>query len=63
MQWNYSGPVVDYFGKVIATSWRAQTTAPTKERAISNFKYKFKKENGIVPNARIELPGVVYQNG
>lgn len=43
--YRYEGPVWKY-DRLVADIWKAETTAPTKRKAISNFKYRFKKEEG-----------------
>lgn len=52
----YSGPVLR-FGKIISNNWSAKTVATSKEKAISQFMYRFKKDNNLEVWAKIELPG------
>ena len=37
--------------------WKATTVAPTEAKAKSNLAYRYKKENGLMPNTKITLPG------
>lgn len=42
--------------------WSAQTYAPTRAKAMSNLKFKFKQENGLVPGVKIELTGELKED-
>lgn len=55
-QYNYDGPVLR-FDNVVSNRWKASTIAPTEARAKSNLAYRYKKENGLMPNTKITLPG------
>ena len=66
--WSYKGPVVrfNYLGKdewtrcaVIVNEWTAYTVAPSEAKAKANLTFRFKKENGYSPSAKIVLPGEV----
>lgn len=58
----YDGPV-NSFGKCVNKKWSAYTRAVSPEKARSNLQYRFKKENGLVARAKIELPGeIVFVN-
>lgn len=52
--WHYRGPV-KRFGKVVCWMYDEYTTADTLGKALSNIAYKYKKENGLAPTARVEL--------
>lgn len=52
----YEGTVMQ-FGNVINPMWRAETTATSVKKASSNLVYRYKKEHGLEPTAKIELPG------
>lgn len=52
----YDGPVMR-FEDCVQSRWKASTYAPTESKAKSNLAYRFKKENGLTPNAKITLPG------
>lgn len=54
----YDGPVMK-FDICIQHNWKAKTIAPTEAKARSNLAYRFKKENGMLPNAKITLPGKI----
>lgn len=56
---SYDGPVL-YFDKCIASKWKGMTTAVSKERALSNLSYQFKRQNNMAANARITLPGKIF---
>ena len=45
----YCGVVMSY-GKILAENWYCTTYASSKERAISNIKYRFRKQYGYVDN-------------
>ena len=50
---------VTKFDILLCSKWEASTYAPTKEKAISNLKYRFKKENGIAYSVPVQLVGTV----
>lgn len=54
--YSYDGPVME-FERCIAYRWRACTYAHSEKEARSNFAFQFKKNNNMVPNTRITLPG------
>lgn len=56
MKWSYDGPVTS-FGKCACQRWHGETIAPTESKARSNLAYQFKKQNRLVPGARVTLPG------
>lgn len=55
-EYRYDGPVLR-FDDCIKQRWKAVTIAPTEAKARSNLAYRFKKENGIMTNCKITLPG------
>lgn len=55
-QYQYDGPVMR-FDDCVQHRWKATTVAPTEARAKSNLAYRYKKENGLMPNTKITLPG------
>ena len=57
-QYQYNGPVVQ-FGKCTANNWKATTMAASEAQARNNFAYRYKKENGLMPYAKITLPGQI----
>ena len=52
----YEGAVTR-FGVVIDPMWKAETTATSVKKATSNLIFRYKKEHGLEPTAKIELPG------
>lgn len=52
--YHYKGSVTQ-FGKEIAYNWEGQTFAPSSKKALSNLSYQFKKQNALIPSAKIEL--------
>lgn len=56
MKYSYTGPVVEN-GKVICEKWSGETIAPSKAKALSNLKWRFKKETNRGGNWKIEFPG------
>lgn len=54
--YRYDGAVLE-FDRLVAERWRASTCAVTPEKAKSNLAYRFKMENGRMPNSKITLPG------
>lgn len=44
----YDGPVMNNFDRVIEVNWRAETLAPSPEKAISNLKHRYKEACGLV---------------
>ncbi len=59
--YKYEGSVilVILFKRIIKDKWIAYTSAPSKKKARSNFKFIFKKEYGYIPKAKIYLPGKI----
>lgn len=55
-EYKYDGPVMR-FDNCIQQHWKAATVAPTEAKARSNLIYRYKKENGFLPNCKITLPG------
>lgn len=52
----YEGPVMK-FDTCVANNWKAKTVALSKRKAMSNLKYCYKVENGMIPTVKISLPG------
>ena len=57
-KYSFSGAVLKY-GIPVCNNWKAETVAPSKEKAISNLKYRFKKEANLIPSIPIELVGQI----
>lgn len=52
--YHYKGSVTQ-FGKEVAYNWEGQTFAPSSKKALNNLSYQFKKQNGLISSAKIEL--------
>lgn len=50
----YEGPVTE-FGKLVCDRWKGETMAPSPNKALSNLKFRYKKENNKTINSRVEL--------
>ena len=57
-EYAYSGPVMKY-ETCVANNWTANTRAATLRKARSNLTYRFKKENNMLANVKITLPGKI----
>ena len=57
-RYSYEGPVMR-FDICVATRWTGETMAETEKKARSNLVYKFKKENNLVPQTKVTLPGAI----
>lgn len=53
-RYSYKGPVCE-FDRCIAHIWTAETSAPSKKKALSNLTYRFKQENNKIKTAKITL--------
>ena len=56
--YKYEGSVM-LFKRVVKDKWIAYTRAPSEKKARNNLMFRFKKENGYMPTAKIYLPGKV----
>ena len=56
--YSYNGPVME-FDRVVANNWKASTIAPTEKKARNNLSYRYKRENGKSPAAKVSLPGKI----
>lgn len=54
----YNGPVL-CFDKVMASKWKAETTAVSEAQARSNMIFQYKKIAGLAPYAKVTLPGKI----
>lgn len=54
--YSYAGPVT-MFDRCVAHRWQGETYAPSAQKAKSNLIYQYKKQNGLVPAAKVSLPG------
>ena len=57
-KYRYEGPVV-VFGTCVANNWKAETVAPSMEKARNNLAYQFKKQCKRIATAKVELPGKI----
>lgn len=55
-QYRYDGPVME-FENCVAYRWKSSTNAVSAKKARSNLMYQFKKQNNMLPNTKITLPG------
>ncbi len=55
-EYRYDGPVMR-FEDCVQHRWKASTYALSEAKARNNLAYRFKKENGLMPNTKITLPG------
>lgn len=56
--YHYEGPVMCY-GSCLSSRWSANTIAPSKAKARSNFMYQYKSLINMSPTAKIYLPGEI----
>lgn len=57
-KYTYEGPVY-VFDTLAERSWKASTIAVSEAKAVSNLKYRFRKESGLVNNIPIKLIGKI----
>lgn len=57
-RYRYEGPVKQ-FGDCINRCWVAETIAISKERAMVNFKYRYKRDHNLSKDVKIELTGKI----
>lgn len=56
-RYSYKGPVCE-FGRCIAHMWTGETSATSKQKALSNLAFRFKQDNNKIKTAKITLdPG------
>ena len=54
----YEGAVME-FERCVQHNWKAETEAPSEAKARTNLAYRWKKENGRIPQSKISLPGKI----
>ena len=54
----YDGPITG-FNRCLANRWLGTTYAVSPQKARCNLAYRYKKQNNLLPNAKIELPGKI----
>ena len=52
--YKYKGPVT-MFGQAVCTNFKAETTAVSPSKALSNLAYQYKKQYGLMPSAKVKL--------
>lgn len=55
----YDGPVLGMGNNIVTRRWHGETYADTERKARSNLTYQFKKQNNLVPSAKITIPGEI----
>ena len=60
LEFIFKGDIMRY-GKVFYRGWKARTYAVSKAKAMSNFAYRFRLENGLPKTAKIEFSGKFSQ--
>jgi hypothetical protein len=55
-QYHYCGPVKE-FDNIINNKWEATTMAFSKNKALNNLIYRYKREHGKTVDCKITLPG------
>lgn len=53
-RYSYKGPVCE-FDRCIAPMWTAETSAPSKKKALSNLAFRFKRDHNKIKTAKITL--------
>ena len=56
-KYEFRGPVIDKFSRILCRSWHATTYASSAAKARSNLSYQFKKTFGLAFNTTIHLSG------
>ena len=54
--YSYTGPVT-MFDRCVANCWRGETYASSEKKAKSNLIFQYKKQNGLIPASKVNLPG------
>ena len=54
--YSYTGPVT-MFDRCVANCWKGETYASSEKKAKSNLVYQYKKQNGLLPASKVNLPG------
>jgi len=57
-RYKYRGSVY-IFNKCVSSYWEATTYATSKQKALSNLKFRFKKILGKVAQVKVYLPGEI----
>ena len=54
--YSYTGPVT-MFDRCVANCWKGETYASSEKKAKSNLIFQYKKQNGLIPASKVDLPG------
>ena len=54
--YSYTGPVT-MFDRCVANCWKGETYASSEKKAKSNLIFQYKKQNGLIPVSKVNLPG------
>lgn len=57
-KYSYNGPVM-MFDQCITNLWYGETIAVSERKARNNLLYRWNKEHGFAPNAKVSLPGKI----
>lgn len=57
-KYSYSGSVLE-FDTLVANNWKGETMAPSKQKAMSNLSYQYKKQNNRNSRVKVTLPGEI----
>lgn len=60
IRYAYQGPVM-VFDKCVNDNWKAETMAVSRGKAMSNLKYRWKKENDRIVSCKVTLPGKLVE--
>ena len=58
-KYTFSGAVRDSFSRILCRAWRGDTYAQSREKAMSNLSYQFKKSAGLAAYSRVVLEGSI----
>ena len=56
-KYTFSGAVRDSFSRILCRAWQGVTHAASREKALSNLSYQFKKSAGLAAYSRVVLEG------
>lgn len=61
-KYTYKGPVLK-FNTVVATDYKMETIAESKQKAIAQMTYRFKKDHNLAANTRITIKEDLVKEG
>lgn len=59
-EFSYKGPVME-FDTCAVEKFEATTYAMSENKARANFAYQYKKKYGLMPYAKVTLPGKIVE--